>query len=126
MPLIDFSERDFFVGPEASRKYYKVNGINLHNGVVGYNSNTRNLVIYDEDDELSHKELVERRPDAIDVLSVPKLNSCHFILIKSKQNPHLFAIGHIAPRDDEQLMYEDLLMVNQNLHIFISFHLKMS
>jgi hypothetical protein len=109
MPKVDFSERNFFMGPETQRIYYRVNGINLHNGVVGYNSDNRDLIVSDEDDKLSHQENVKKRPEAVDVLSAPKLNGCHFILIKSKQNPHLFAMAHIEPKDDERQMYQELL-----------------
>jgi len=109
MPRVDFSKRNFFIGPETQRTYYRVNGINLHNGVIGYNSENRVLIVNDEDEKLSHQENVEERPEAVDVLSAPKLNGCHFILIKSKQNPHLFAMAHIDPQDDERQMYTELL-----------------
>lgn len=54
------------------------------------------------------EKIIKRHPDAIDILAVPKVNACLFILMKSRQNSNLFSIGHIAPSDVNRESYATL------------------
>ena len=91
------------------KKLYSTNVIELTNGVVGYNAENRELA--DEFYSQKQKEIIEKIPEIADILSVPKLNACHFILIKSRKNPNLFAVGHIYPHDNKAESYKELLYI---------------
>lgn len=108
MPTIDFLGRNFYMQDGDERTFYNVNTINLHNGVMGYDLGKRALAcsapyLVDE-----FEKFIKDRPGAVDMLSAPKLNGCHFILVKSKNNPNQFAVAHVNPEDNKEITYKDL------------------
>jgi hypothetical protein len=96
-------------GTTDEKIFYRLDVIEVHNGVVGYNSVTQELIVNNDDSRFLRTNNGNKRRDAVDVLSAPKLNGCHFVLIKSKITPHLFAMAHISPTDDFRQMYQELL-----------------
>ncbi len=120
MPSIVNTKIDFIFGlkEEENKVYYRVNIVELRKGVTGYDLLTRQLdaqclsaevqVTHKDAYQLAHQLAVENRPEAIDILSAPKLNACQFVLMRSKQRPHLVAMAHIAPMDDLEENYREL------------------
>lgn len=108
MPSIEFGQRNFFVqNKDDSKTFFYVNTIDLHNGIVSYDANKRGLSASPDDDK-KFETLTKKREEAIDILAAPKLNACHFILIKSKSSQDLFAIAHINPSNNKTISYINL------------------
>jgi len=108
MPKLEVTTQRCFI-PSGSRiNNYCTVIIELHNGVTHYNNEDQSLHSVDYNRELQSK-VAQAVASPIVVLSAPKINACHFVLVRSQQNSQRFSMAHINPADDRRSSYTDLL-----------------